>query len=335
MKRFTLFLVFTLLFGIGQAQYKPDILGNGFLQQTLTMPDDYDGKVVTTLVKRAADTLSHKAVLYVHGYNDYFFQREMAEQFNNNEFNFYAVDLRKYGRSILPGQTPFQTHDLEEYFADIDTALYIIKKEANTEIILMGHSTGGLITALYCQKHKERLPVQALILNSPFLDMNQSWFHENIAIPLVSLYGKLRKTDQIEQGASTAYSESLLKSKHGEWEFDTGKKLEQSPPLTTGWMRAIHLGQEKVQEGLNIPCPVLVMFSDKSISESDWSPAHQSADGVLDVKDIAKYGWKLGGQVSEVEIKDGLHDLVLSRKEVRETVYQTIFNWLRINGLNK
>ena len=80
------------------------------------MPDDYNGKVVATLVRRMQPE-TDRAVLYVHGYNDYFFQSQMADSLNSWGVNFYAVDLRKYGRSLLPGQTPFEVYELEEYFA--------------------------------------------------------------------------------------------------------------------------------------------------------------------------------------------------------------------------
>ena len=32
------------------AQYVPDVLGDGYLRRTFQMPDDYEGKVVCTLV---------------------------------------------------------------------------------------------------------------------------------------------------------------------------------------------------------------------------------------------------------------------------------------------
>lgn len=335
MKKYLFLILTSLSLLTVQAQYSPDILGDGFQALTIEMPDDYDGKVVTTLIRKFPDRPVDRAVLYIHGYNDYFFQTQMADTFCDSLFNFYAIDLRKYGRSMLPGQKPFQVRDLQEYFADIDTALSLVKKEGNREIILMGHSTGGLICALYCQAHRDRLPVQGLILNSPFLDMNQNWITENILIPVVSFFGRFIKNMEISQGKSTAYGESLLKGKHGEWEFDTTKKYLQSPPLTTAWIRAIHQGHLQIQKGLDIPCPILVMFSDHSVTGDTWTPEFQSGDAVLDVKDIEKYGKTLGPHVTEVSVKDGLHDLVLSRKDVREQVYRIIFDWLKANGLDR
>ena len=55
---------------------------------------------------------------------------------------------------------------------------------------------------------------------------------------------------------------------------------------------------------------------------------------MLDVKDIAKYGKRLGSKVTEIEIQDGMHDLILSKKEARDATYQAIFNWLKQNHLN-
>ena len=44
------------------AQYKPDRLGEGFEAKTIAMPDDYSGRVVTTLV-RVYRRDTHKAAL--------------------------------------------------------------------------------------------------------------------------------------------------------------------------------------------------------------------------------------------------------------------------------
>lgn len=89
------------------AQYVPDVLGDGYLRRTFQMPDDYEGKVVCTLVKKPQLDSVKQAVLYIHGYNDYFFQKQLGDSVNAHGYNFYAMDLRKYGRSILPNQNPF------------------------------------------------------------------------------------------------------------------------------------------------------------------------------------------------------------------------------------
>ena len=134
-------------------KYQPDILGSGYEQLTLNFPNDYDGQVIATLVRKKAKTSTVKAVLYIHGFIDYFFQTEMAEQFNQHGYDFYALDLRKYGRSILPHQKPYYVLDLAEYNEEITSALNIIQDEGHNSIVLSGHSTGGLITTLYAAHH--------------------------------------------------------------------------------------------------------------------------------------------------------------------------------------
>ena len=92
--------------------YEEDILGEGFQRTTLSLRDDYEGSAVATLVRRLSDTVNGRSVLYIHGFNDYFFQREMACRLNERSFHFYALDLRKYGRSWLSHQ---KFNDIRDY----------------------------------------------------------------------------------------------------------------------------------------------------------------------------------------------------------------------------
>lgn len=191
--RLLLTLTWLLVAWVGRAQYTEDILGTTYQRQTICMPDDYEGKTVSTLVRKAEPQTGRRAILYIHGYNDYFFQAQLGDSVAAHGYNFYALDLRKYGRSLLPNQDAFYCRSLDEYFADIDTAIALIQKEGSREIILMGHSTGGLISSYYL-KHHPQAPVVGLALNSPFLDWNFGWFMESVAIPTVSFLGKFSPT---------------------------------------------------------------------------------------------------------------------------------------------
>ncbi|MBO4806803.1 MAG: alpha/beta hydrolase [Paludibacteraceae bacterium] len=320
------------LLGINtQAQYHDDILGNGYQCRTIEQPDDYDGKVVCTLIKKTAPTESKKAIVYVHGYNDYFFQRELGDSINAHGYNFYAVELRKYGRSLLPHQDLFFCKKIDEYFADIDTTIAIAKMEGNENILLMGHSTGGLCLSLYMGQKKGGIPIDGLILNSPFLDWNLSKFTENITTPCVSALGAIFKRVKV-QGASDepcGYAQSLHKQYHGEWEFNTDWKKPEGHPKRAGWVRAIHHGHKKAHKGLNIECPILVMSSDTTAEETfQWNEILKHADIILDVKEIQSYGAKLGKNVTQAIIQGGVHDLILSTKESRDEAYRTFFEWM-------
>ena len=83
-------------------QWIEDVLGDGYEQQALELGDDPDGEgqVVGTLVRRRRRGETPRAVLYVHGFTDYFFQTELADFYTERGFAFFALDLRKCGRSL-------------------------------------------------------------------------------------------------------------------------------------------------------------------------------------------------------------------------------------------
>src|SRR6478736_373520 len=129
----------------GMQRWQPDRLLPGFEALELDFPADYDGPVVATLVRLPAARAERGAVLYLHGYADYFFQRHMAERFAAEGYAFYALDLRKYGRSLRPHQHPNFCRSVGEYYAELTAAI----AEIGEPILLAGHSTGALICALY------------------------------------------------------------------------------------------------------------------------------------------------------------------------------------------
>ena len=81
---------------VGAADWQQDVLGDGYVAKIISMADDYRGKVMSTVVKKQDNPATGKAVLYVHGYNDYFFQRELGDSVVAHGYGFYAVDLRKF-----------------------------------------------------------------------------------------------------------------------------------------------------------------------------------------------------------------------------------------------
>lgn len=157
----------------------PDHFGDGFEMTYVNHPEDYSGKIKSTVIRKRTQHPSGKAVLYVHGFSDYFLQKDMALMFAERGYDFYAVDLRKYGRSLIQGQKMFQVRDLREYFPDIDSAIDIIAGDGSDRIALLGHSTGGLTASLYMAGRPSHL-VKVLMLNSPFLDWNMPWLMKKL-----------------------------------------------------------------------------------------------------------------------------------------------------------
>ena len=99
-----------------------DVLGEPYERRVIDLGRDDEGPVVATLVSRRAARSDGRAVLYVHGFVDYFFQTHLADFFVDRGWDFHAIDLRKYGRSLLPHQTPNFCRDVSEYFPELDAA---------------------------------------------------------------------------------------------------------------------------------------------------------------------------------------------------------------------
>jgi len=312
--------------GASVNDWQPDVLGEDFEMRYVDHGTDYSGPVRSTIVRLKSDCVCGAGVLYVHGFNDYFFQAEMAREFASHGYGFYAVDLRKYGRSLMENQQKFQVHDLREYFADIDSAVVQMRDDGVGRIVLMGHSTGGLITSLYMSENPAP-GVCALVLNSPFLDWNQSKLQEKLLIPAVRSISRIAGGMKIPQGGDDGYARSLLKSFDGEWEYNTDWKLIQSPAVEASWIAAVDEAHDVVQNNPGITVPVLLMHSDRSYGHSD-DARYDNSDAVLDVEDISRYGRGLGFNVTEVVVRGGLHDLALSSSEVRSAMYDYMFDWL-------
>jgi len=316
-----------LAFCVSAQKWSPDVLGGGFEMRYVEQPSDYAGAERCTVVRLRSEHNEDKAVLYIHGFNDYFFQAEMAREFVMHGYNFYAVDLRRYGRSLRDGDKPFNVRNLKEYFPDVDSALNIVRHDKNYEIILMGHSTGGLIAAYYLSLNPAA-PVDALILNSPFLDWNLGW--KECFVPVIGALGALFPDMPVPQDDSDVYSQSLLKSRHGEWSYDTLWKKTVSPDVNAGWVRAIDKAQNYLRtHKYGIGIPILLMYSDKSAAPEKWEDVASSSDVVLDVNDIRKYGMMLGHDIQPVVVKGGVHDLMLSATGVRAGLYRYVFDWLK------
>lgn len=302
----------------------------GYQARYVNQGEAFDGPCRSTIVRKLSAKPSHKAFLYIHGFNDYFFQKEMGYRFVDSGFNFYAVDLRRYGRSLEPWQYPFNIRDIKEYFADIDSALSQIRRDGNTDITLGGHSTGGLTTAYYVSQHPQNCPVNRLVTDSPFLEWNFNSFYRNFLIPCVSLWGRMAPNTKIKQAHCDGYAYSLLRKYHGEWEYNTDWKMIYSPPVTSSWVHCINNTMGRLmQSAKSISVPVLVMHSSKAIDGCSWTPEFQHGDAVLNPEMIAKRGRKLGKDPKVVTISGGLHDLILSEKPVRDAAYDTIFLFIR------
>lgn len=310
------------------AGFKPDVLGPGYEMMTLAMGSDFEGEVIATLVRRQLDPATRQAVLYIHGYNDYFFHKHLADFFAHLGINFYALDLRKHGRSLLPHQTASLCRSLREYYPEIDAAVARIKQDGHETVLVNGHSTGGLTASLWADDGKGRDLVNGLILNSPYLSSGVPRPVQFLIDPACRLIARRNAAMVFPLQFSPHYTRSLHRSYHGEWDFNTNWKSISGTRLMPAWLASIHEGQRRVRKGLNIRMPVLVMCGTHSGNRRTPPQELLSSDTVLNVNQIARLSTQLGQNVTCIRVAGAMHDVFLSPPSARRRAFAELSRWL-------
>lgn len=339
---------------------RPDVLGEGFEQLTLPLEPDDEGEVVATLVRHRPATeqaptkrqwrwpwepepepkrppaASGCDVLYVHGWSDYFFNPELAKFWTDAGAQFYALDLRKYGRSLREWQTPGYVTNLATYDEDIEAALAAIASDdAGDEtsarpVILLGHSTGGLIFSLWAARNPGR--ASALVLNSPWLEFQLRGIGRQAISPMIEFRARLDPMGPLPNVDLGFYTRSIAKELDGEWEYDHRWRPDRGFATHPAWLTAILAGHATVAEGIDVGAPVLTLLSARSTLLPRWDAAMLESDIVLVVDDIAQRSLNLGREVTVARIDRALHDVFLSREPARAAAYAAITRWLEGYG---
>ncbi|MBD7994184.1 alpha/beta hydrolase [Arthrobacter sp. Sa2CUA1] len=336
--------------------WQPDRLGDGYRYLTLELGEDDEGPVAATLVSytaapppppsllgRLRAALSRAsapvqpvpvhAVIYIHGWTDYFFQTELAAFWTERGVAFYALDLRKYGRSLRPGQSEGFITDLADYDADIEAALAAAAADVRSSrgedtpvrISLMAHSTGGLVASLWAHRNPGR--IEALILNSPWLELRGSSLARNAAAGILEPLARTRPKTRLKIPELDFYWRSVSAEADGEWELHPEWKPRGSWPIRAGWVTAVLAGHAQVARGLDITAPILLMASARSTIGATWNESMMTSDSVLDVNLMVQRGLLLGPCVTVLRFDGALHDILLSAKPVRRRVYAQLDRW--------
>jgi alpha-beta hydrolase superfamily lysophospholipase len=333
--------------------WKPDVLGEGYLQATLELTPDSEGEVVATLVKgpepvassffkrlagKSTQVAQFTDVLYIHGWSDYFFQKNLAEYWRSQGAQFYALDLRKYGRSIRPGQSEGFTDNLADYDEDIEAALEVMghgtTKSGSHEsvlegrkLVVMGHSTGGLVFSLWADRNPGR--ANAVVLNSPWLEYQLTAAARAVVAPVMRAGTRLNPKAQMPSIDFGFYSRAVDIHKDGEWEFNYDWRPEHGFPVRPAWLNAILAGHAKVAAGLNITEPVFTWLSTKSMLVPRWHEEMMTSDVAIDVNIVAARVHQLGKLITLARIENAMHDVVLSEKPARTHAFNELTQWLK------
>lgn len=307
----------------------------GCSRMTLPLGEDFEGSLSATLVRldRRAEEASAETpvapVMQIHGWSDYFYNLPLARRWAQRGHRFYALELRKYGRSLRAHQTPGHIEDLQQYHVEIAAALDVIADE-NPEAaapIISAHSTGGLVAALWAEQHPHHQ--SALVLNSPWLELPGHSPARAAAEGIVAPLGAVNPTATLKLPRLENYWESLSDEANGEWRMHPHWRPRRSFPMTVGWLKAVFAGHRRVYEGLDMDLPVLVLLSTGTVFRPQWTPEYQENDAVLDVELLARRAVKLGRRVTVVRLPGAMHDVFASREPVRREAFAQTERWLR------
>ena len=96
----------------------------------LPLRDDYEGRCRATLLSAIAsrEAQHRRALIYIHGFNDYFHNEEFVAKCHEQGIDVFGVELRKYGRSLLPHQTQFFCKDMREYYEELEIVVSHVRE---------------------------------------------------------------------------------------------------------------------------------------------------------------------------------------------------------------
>ncbi|MBD3689816.1 alpha/beta hydrolase [Nanchangia anserum] len=336
------------------AEWGPDILGDGFEARRLSVPG---GSGIATLIRHRPEgdpqaipgTPQDRrwCALYVHGWNDYFFQRELARHVSAGGGAFYAIDLHHYGRSLQPDDMPGWCTALSDYAPDLHVALRAMSEDhPGCPIILIGHSTGGLLASLWATRNPGR--VAGLWLTSPWLELQcgpgkrRLWhqaFHvasvlrQRLVLPLGTdqLYAtSLRGWNTLDGPPPAKYIDAgygMDPSLAGFDLIDKWKSAEGSP-VRAGWIYAITSAHTQLSRSAPLDIPVLLHASTTTHAgaSGEWTNDVLWSDAVLNADVLVAAGAMLANDI-DIRRYRMRHDPLTSFPDVRQAVWADFHAW--------
>lgn len=308
------------------------LLGPPWVGRTIPLGDRTDGGEepsapdVATLVHQAGAGGRRRAVLYLSGFVDYFFQAEHGQAWIDAGYDFYALDMRRAGRSINGHPRPDDVRDLRVHDEEIGAALELLRAGGAEQVVLLGHSTGGLQAVLWAADHPGSVDV--VVLNSPWLDLNRGWFDRVVLTAVIDRVGAW--WPQLQVGSiDEPYGRALHRATGGAWDYDLTLKPHAGFPARAGFLRTVRRAHAELARGMDVAEPVLLACSARSGSRRDPDAAELSGtDVVLSVDQMLARAPMIGPDVTIMQVPGGVHDLALSPPTAREHYTRGAIEWV-------
>ena len=304
------------------------ILGPGYSVHRIGLGADDEGPLIATLVHRERSSPvtdeDRAPILLMHGWSDYILDRALMEHLGAQGHDVWGLDLRKHGRSLLPGQTATEVDHLNRYDAELHRTLRIIGTERPP--VMLAHSTGGLIAALWAHRHPGT--VRGLALNSPWLEMHLGPLTRTLATGPVRLLAEHLRTRPIFPRGSSHFARTTHRDFGGRHDYDLELKPPRGHRFPADTFGAILDGQHRLAAAGPLTIPILVMHSTRTRISPRFSEEMRRADSVLDVRALAAAAARLGPHVRIEAIDGARHDVFLSDADARSRALAVLDDWL-------
>lgn len=311
------------------------VFGDGYTAERIDLGVDAEGPVVATVVHRlrrpedadgraGASGRPLPPILVGHGWSDYVFDRDLLDHLGARGFDVWALDLRKHGRSLLPGQTPTLIDNLSRYDEEFGEALRIIGTDRPP--VVLAHSTGGLTAALWAQRHPGT--VRALAMNSPWLEMHLGPAARMLVEgPVRALAERLQGRPILPPG-NPFYARTTHRDYGGLYDYDLDLKPPRGHRFPAQTLAAVLDGQTRLAAADPLTIPVLVMHSSRSRIGVLFTEEMRRSDSVLDVHVIREAARRLGPDVWIEAIDGARHDVFMSDADARVRAITVLDSWL-------
>lgn len=246
-----------------------------WVRDVVQVHDIYADDGVRLRVRSAVRDDERAAVVIVHGFCEFFGKYQiLARRLYDAGYSVFFVELRGHGdsgRSKDYHDSRVGVGDFSEYVGDVKAAVdQVARPMSRTKrLLLLSHSMGGCVGALYLERHPEDF--SCAVLSSPMIRMNTGRVPHGLVQALSGRDGGdgafPARDDDYAPGQGPFNPFETLEGSSGmdpdRFERQAGMRLENANyrtwGATWGWVKAgVRAGREAVRDAGSIRVPVLL-----------------------------------------------------------------------------
>lgn len=292
----------------------------------------------TTIARPAPKERATGAIaLYLHGWSDYFFHPHVANFFNDRGYDFWAIDLRRNGRSLREGDVATAIGDLSDYAEEISRTIDMASTAARErgltpkKPVIYAHSTGGITTVTWAARNPGQ--ASALLLNSPWLELHGGPLVRRALLPMLEALARTRPLSSVIPGTPGFYARTLHTHFGGHWDWHVPYKPFESFPMPACTLAAVARAQNQLAGGLNIREPIFMTASTRSALEPFFTRRAYTSDAILNVEDQVKNARHAGPDLTVARIPGATHDMALALEAPRKLFFLELAAYMDSRGL--